>query len=166
LTVFVLSPYSPSIMAQGEKSIASNRKAHFNYEILEKFEAGISLVGSEVKSLRAGNANLSDSYAVIQNNEAFLLNCHISPYTQAGPFNHDPLRTRKLLLHRHEINKLIGKTQEKGLTLIPLRLYFKKGRAKVELGLGKGKKLYDKRETIKRREQDREMAKAMKKGKY
>jgi SsrA-binding protein len=149
-------------MADGEKIIATNRKAHFHYEILEKFEAGMILVGTEVKSLREGKANLSDSYAIIQNNEAYLLNCHISPYPNAGPFNHEPLRTRKLLLHRNEINKLIGKTQEKGLTLIPLRLYFKKGKAKMEIGLGKGKKLFDKRETIKRREQDREMAKALK----
>jgi SsrA-binding protein len=149
-------------MAEGEKVIATNRKAHFHYEILEKFEAGLCLVGSEVKSLREGKANLSDAYAIIQNNEAFLLNCHISPYSNAGPFNHEPTRTRKLLLHRSEINKLIGKTQEKGLTLIPIRLYFKKGKAKMELGLGKGKKLFDKRETIKRREQDREMAKILK----
>jgi SsrA-binding protein len=151
-------------MPQGEKLIASNRKAHFNYQILEKYEAGLSLVGTEVKSLREGKANLSDAYAIIRNDEAFLLNCHISAYSHAGPFNHDPLRTRKLLLHRHEIEKLIGKTQEKGLALIPIRLYFKGGKAKVELGLGKGKKLYDKRETIKRRETDREMAKAMKRG--
>lgn len=151
-------------MSEGEKIIASNRKAHFNYEILEKYEAGLCLVGSEVKSLREGKANLSDSYAVIRNNEAYLLNCHISAYSHAGPFNHDPLRTRKLLLHRHEIEKLIGKTQEKGLSLIPLRLYFKRGKAKVELGLGKGKKLFDKRETVKRREMDREVAKAMKRG--
>jgi SsrA-binding protein len=151
-------------MSEGEKLIATNRKAHFNYQILEKYEAGLSLLGTEVKSLRAGNANLSDAYAIIRNDEAFLLNCHIGAYPHAGPFNHEPLRTRKLLLHRHEIEKLIGKTQEKGLALIPIRLYFKGGKAKVELGLGKGKKLYDKRETIKRRETDREVAKAMKRG--
>jgi SsrA-binding protein len=149
-------------MAEGEKNIATNRKAYFQYEILEKFEAGLSLLGSEVKSLREGRANLSDAYAIIRNHEAFLLNCHISPYSHAGPFNHDPIRTRKLLLHHHEIDKLLGKTQEKGLTLIPLRLYFKKGKAKAELGLAKGKKLYDKRESIKRRELDREVGKAMK----
>src|SRR3990167_3477377 len=148
----------------GEKIIATNRKAHFNYEILERYEAGLSLVGSEVKSLREGKANLSDAYAIIRNDEAFLLNCHINPYSHANLLNHEPLRTRKLLLHRHEIQKLIGKTQEKGLTLIPLRLYFKKGKAKVELGVAKGKKLYDKRETIKRREINREMEKAMKRG--
>ena len=148
----------------GEKIIATNRKAHFNYEILERYEAGLSLVGSEVKSLREGKANLSDAYAIIRNDEAFLLNCHINPYSHANLLNHEPLRTRKLLLHKHEIQKLIGKTQEKGLTLIPLRLYFKKGKAKVELGVAKGKKLYDKRETIKRREINREMEKAMKRG--
>src|SRR4030095_907334 len=150
-------------MSAGEKLIATNRKAHFHYEILEKYEAGLCLMGSEVKSLREGKANLSDAYAIIHNDEAFLLNCHIGTYPQAGPFNHEPLRTRKLLLHRKEIEKLTGKTQEKGLSLIPIRLYFKKGRAKVELGLGKGKKLYDKRETIKKREQDREAQQAMKK---
>ncbi|MFO1519426.1 MAG: SsrA-binding protein SmpB [bacterium] len=151
-------------MAEGEKVIATNRKAHFNYEIVEKLEAGIALVGSEVKSLREGKANLSDAYAMIEKGEAYLYHCHISPYDNAGPFNHEPLRVRKLLLHRREIEKLIGKTQEKGFTLVPTKLYFKKGRAKVEIGLAKGKKLYDKRETIKRREQDREMSKAIKRG--
>ncbi len=146
----------------GEKIIATNRKAHFNYEILEKDEAGIALLGSEVKALREGKANLSDSYAHIRNNEIFLLNCHISPYPNAGPFNHEPLRPRKLLLHAKEIVKLITKIQEKGLTVVPLRLYFKKGRVKVELGLAKGKKLYDKRESIKRKDTDREIAKALK----
>jgi SsrA-binding protein len=149
-------------MAEGEKIIATNRKAHFNYEIIEKCEAGLVLTGTEVKALRDAKANLSDAYVHFRNNEAYLVNCHISPYPNAGPFNHDPLRVRKLLLHRDEIVKLEAKVQEKGFTLIPLKLYFKKGRAKVELGLGRGKKLYDKRETIKRREQDREMGKAMK----
>ena len=147
---------------EGEKIIATNRKAHFNYEIVEKLEAGIVLTGTEVKSLREGKANLADSYVHFRNNEAFLLNCHISPYPNAGPFNHEPMRSRKLLMHQGEIVKLESKTQEKGFTLIPLKLYFKRGRAKVELGLGRGKKLYDKRETIKRREQGREMDKAMK----
>ncbi len=151
-------------MAEGEKIIATNRKAHFHYEILEKLEAGLSLLGSEVKSLREGKANLADSYAMIHNNEVFLYNCHINPYKNSGQFNHEPMRSRKLLLHRSEITKLIVKTQEKGLTLIPLKLYFKKGKAKVELGVAKGKKIYDKRETIKRRETDRDMEKAMKRG--
>ncbi len=149
-------------MAEGEKVIASNRKAFFNYEIVEKLEAGIALQGTEVKALRDGHANLSDSYVHFRNNEAYLINCHISPYPNAGPFNHEPLRNRKLLMHREEMAKLESKTQEKGFTLIPLRLYFKRGRAKVELGLGRGKKLYDKRESIKRREQDREVSKAIK----
>lgn len=149
-------------MAVAEKIIATNRKASFQYEILEKVEAGISLVGTEVKSMREGKVNLSDSYAMVQKGEVYLLNCHIGAYPNAGPFNHEPLRMRKLLLHRPEIDKLIGKTEQKGLTLIPLRIYFKKGKAKVELGLAKGKKLHDKRETIKKREQDRDMAKAMK----
>ena len=121
-------------MSGGEKLIATNRKAHFNYEIHEKFEAGLCLVGTEVKSLRDGKANLSDAYAMIENDEVFLYNCHIGTYPNAGPFNHEPLRTRKLLLHRREIEKLTGKTVEKGLALIPIRLYFKHGRAKVELG--------------------------------
>jgi len=149
-------------MAEGEKNIATNRKAHFNYEIVEKIEAGLVLLGTEVKALRDAKANLSDSYVHFCNNEAYLIHCHISPYPNAGPFNHEPLRPRKLLLNRSEMDKLEAKIQEKGLTLIPIKMYFKKGRAKVELGLGRGKKLYDKRETTKRREQDREMSKAMK----
>ncbi len=153
-------------MSAGEKNIATNRKALFNYEIVEKVEAGLVLQGTEVKALRDAKANLSDSYVHFRNNEAYLVNCHISPYANAGPFNHDPLRARKLLLHKLELAKLESKTQEKGFTLIPLKLYFKKGKAKVELGLGRGKKLYDKRETIKRREQDREMDKAVKKDRY
>lgn len=153
-------------MAEGEKNIATNRKAHFNYEIIEKLEAGLVLQGSEVKALRDAKANLSDSYVHFRNNEAYLVNCHISPYPNAGPFNHEPLRARKLLLHEKEIVKLESQTQEKGITIIPLKMYFKKGRAKVELGLGRGKKLYDKRETIKRREQNREVSKAIKKDRY
>lgn len=149
-------------MAEGEKNIATNRKAHFNYEIVEKIEAGLVLLGTEVKALRDAKANLSDSYVHFRNNEAYLINCHISPYPNAGPFNHEPLRPRKLLLNRSEMDKLESKIQEKGFTLVPIKMYFKRGRAKVELGLGRGKKLYDKRETTKRREQDREMSKAMK----
>jgi len=148
-------------MADAEKIIATNRKANFQYQILEKFEAGLVLQGSEVKSLREGKANLNDAYATFHRGELFLYHCHISPYVHAGPFTHEPLRARKLLLHARELDKLQGKIQEKGLTLIPMKLYFKRGKAKVELGLGKGKKLFDKRETIKRREQDREMARSL-----
>ncbi len=143
-----------------ERIAISNRKARFEYEILDTFEAGIVLVGSEVKSLRQGKANLQDSYALVKNAEVWLLNMHINPYEQANQFNHDPLRTRKLLLNKSEIAKLQIKTNEKGLTLIPLKLYFTKGIAKVELGIGKGKKLHDKRESIKERDVTREMQRA------
>jgi SsrA-binding protein len=125
-------------------------------------EAGLVLVGSEVKSLREGRANLKDSFARIKDGQAYLFNAHISPYEKAGPGNHDPRRTRKLLLHRQEINRLIGRVAEKGLTLIPLKLYFKRGKAKVELALARGKKLYDKREVLKARAHEREMAMAFK----
>ncbi len=140
--------------------IASNRRARYEYEILDTWEAGMVLVGPEVKSLRAGNANLSDSYAMTRRGELWLLNLHISPYKQAGRDNPDPRRERKLLLHRREIEKLDSQINERGLTLVPLSLYFMNGRAKVEIGLARGKKRYDKRESIKRREQDREMARA------
>ncbi|MBL7685414.1 MAG: SsrA-binding protein SmpB [Deltaproteobacteria bacterium] len=154
-------------MSAGEKIIATNRKATFNYEIIEKYEAGLVLLGSEVKSLREGKANLLDAYGMVRNGEVFLYQCHINPYEKSGPYyNHDPIRPRKLLLHHQEIAKLIGKTHEKGFTLVPLKLYFKNGRAKVELGLGRGKKTFDKRETIKKREQDRELSKAMKKNRF
>ncbi len=143
-----------------ERIAISNRKARFEYEILDTFEAGIVLVGSEVKSLRQGKANLQDSYALVKNGEVWLLNMHINPYEQANQFNHDPLRTRKLLLNKSEIAKLQIKTNEKGLTLIPLKLYFSKGIAKVELGIGKGKKLHDKRESVKERDVAREMQRA------
>ena len=143
---------------QSEERIAiSNRRARFEYEILDSFEAGIVLKGSEVKSLRAGKANLQDSYAVVKNGEVWLMNMHISPYEQANQFNHDPVRTRKLLLNKSEIAKLHSKTNEKGLTLVALKLYFKKGNVKVELGIAKGKKLHDKRESIKERDVEREM---------
>ncbi|MFH1562018.1 MAG: SsrA-binding protein SmpB [Nitrospirota bacterium] len=145
-----------------EKVICSNRKARYEYEILETFEAGISLKGTEVKSLRNSQANLTDSLARVEKGEVFLFNCHISQYPFGNIANHEPTRVRKLLLKRQEINRLIGKTQEKGLTLIPLRIYFKRGKAKVELGLAKGKKLYDKREVIKKREHDQEIRRAMK----
>ena len=148
---------------KNEKAVATNRKAYHDYFIEEKFEAGIMLQGTEVKSLREGRVNLQDSYASVKGNEVFLHHCHISPYSHGNIMNHEPLRTRKLLLHRKEINKLLGKTQQQGLTLIPLRIYFsKRGLAKVELGLAKGKKQHDRRETIKTREASREVERAMK----
>jgi SsrA-binding protein len=146
----------------GEKTIATNKKAYHEYLILEKMEAGVSLLGTEVKAIREGRLNLKDSYAMVQAGEAFLFNCHISPYSHGNLENHNPTRSRKLLLHQKEIRKLIGKTQEKGLTLVPLRVYFKKGRIKIELGVARGKKLFDKRETERRKEADREAAVAMK----
>jgi len=145
----------------GIKMVANNRKARHLYHILETVEAGLVLTGTEVKSLRNGRANMGDAYAVVENGEVWLRNLHISPYEQGNQFNHEPLRKRKLLLHRGDIRRLIGKTQEKGLTLIPLRLYFKKGWAKVELALVKGKKTHDKREDIAKRDADRDMARAM-----
>lgn len=144
------------------KVICTNRKAYHDYEILDIYEAGICLKGTEVKSLRNNQANLKDSLARVEKNELFLFNCHISQYPNGNIQNHEPTRIRKLLLRREEISRLIGKTQEKGLTLIPLRLYFKKGKVKVELGLAKGKKLYDKRAVIKKREQEKEIRRAMK----
>jgi SsrA-binding protein len=148
-----------------EKVVVTNRKAFNDYFIEEKFEAGIALKGTEVKSLREGRANLQDSYASVDDGEIFLHHCHISPYSHGNIMNHDPLRPRKLLLHRKEINKLIGRTQQKGLTLVPLRIYFTpRGHAKVELALAKGKKQYDRRETIKEREAGREVERAIKGG--
>jgi SsrA-binding protein len=143
--------------------VTQNRKAFHDYFIEETFEAGIMLTGTEVKSLRAGKANLKDSYARIKDGEIYLLNTHISPYTQADSFRqHEPERTRKLLLHKKEILKLIGKTREKGYTLIPTKIYFKGGKAKVEIGLAKGKTSYDKRDSIKAREVKREIEKTVK----
>ncbi len=144
-----------------ERLVTKNRKAWHNYHILETIEAGLVLVGTEVKSLRMGKCNLVDSYARLDDEEVFLEKMHISPYDPGNRFNHDPTRTRKLLLHRREIRRLIGKIQEKGLTLIPLRVYFKGRHAKVELGLARGKRLYDKREAISRRESDREMQRSV-----
>ena len=144
------------------KIIAKNRKAYHDYHIEETFEAGISLLGTEVKSLREGRANLKESYVIIKDNEAFLFGCHISPYTHGNIQNHDPLRTRKLLLHRKEIDKLWGSMSQKGLTVVPLKLYFKGGKAKLEIGLAKGKKQYEKRDTIKEREANREIERHMK----
>ncbi|MBI2430006.1 MAG: SsrA-binding protein SmpB [Ignavibacteriales bacterium] len=146
-----------------ERIAISNRKARHDYEIIDVYEAGIVLKGPEVKSLRMGRANLQDSYADLKQGEVWLHNMHISPFEQANRFNHDPVRTRKLLLNKSEIRKLIGKTTEKGLTLIPLKVYFKKGKAKVELALAKGKKEYDRREDIKKREMDRELRRTFRK---
>lgn len=145
-----------------EKIVCVNRQARHNYFIDEIYEAGLVLLGSEVKSLRDGKANLVDSYAQIRHGEAFLINAHISPYAGANQFNHEPTRIRKLLLHGREIERLTGKTKERGLTLIPLKLYFKGGRAKVELGLARGKKLYDKRETLRRKVAEREVERSLK----
>jgi len=148
--------------SEGEKIIAVNRRARHDYFIEETCEAGLVLTGSEVKSLRAGKANLKDSHARIERGEAWLANAHISEYGPSAQFGHEPTRKRKLLLHAREIERLASKIKEKGLTLIPLRLYFRHGRAKVELGLARGKKLYDKRASIKERETKREVDRAMK----
>ena len=139
-----------------------NRKARYDYEILEEIEAGIALTGTEIKSIRLGNANLKDSYALIKNNEVFLLGMHISPYKEGNQFNHDELRTRKLLLHKKEILKLKNKIVLNGNTLVPIKLYFKGNKAKILLGLAKGKKTYDKRETIKQRDIEREIRREQK----
>jgi len=148
-----------------EKGVATNRKAFHDYRIDERFEAGMVLQGTEVKAMREGRVNLKDSFARVDKNEVVLHNCHISPYSHGNIMNHDPLRPRVLLLHKKEIRKLIGQTQQKGLTLVPLRIYFSpRGLAKVELALAKGKKEYDRRETIKQREAGREMERAMKGG--
>ena len=146
----------------GEKLICNNKKAFHNYFIEEKFEAGMVLKGTEVKSLRMGKANLNDAFALVKNGEACLNNLHISPYDFGNRENHDPERVRKLLLHKKEIDKLHGKVREQGYSLVPLRLYFKNGLVKVEMGLAKGKKLYDKREDMKKKEMGRDMAQAIK----
>jgi len=143
------------------KLVASNRRARFDYEILDTLEAGIALIGPEVKSLRAGNANLNDAYAIVRRGEVYLINAHIGPYEQAGRANAAPRRERKLLLHRAEIARFAGRAEERGFTLVPLELYFKQGRAKVQLGLARGKKAHDKRETIRERDSDREMQRAL-----
>ena len=148
-------------MKEPIKVVADNRKARHDYFIDEKYEAGIALVGTEVKSIRAGKVSLRDSYAEVVNGEAYLQNMHISPYDKGSRFNHDPKRPRKLLLHKREIKKLLGQTTQKGYTLIPLRLYFKRGKVKVELALARGKKLYDKRQDIAKRDAQREMARAL-----
>jgi SsrA-binding protein len=145
-----------------QKNIAENRKAFHDYHILETFDAGMVLLGTEVKSIREGRVNLRDSFARAENGEVFVHNIHIQPYTHRGYADHDPIRRRKLLLHAHEIRKLISKVLEKGMTLVPLRMYFKNGKVKLEIGLAKGKKVHDKRETIKRRDADRETRAAIK----
>jgi len=143
------------------KIIAENRKARHDYFIEETYEAGIALTGTEVKSLRAGRANLKDSYAGVENGEMYLFNMHISPYEHGNRFNVDPVRARKLLLHKSEINRLFGKAKQQGLTLVPLKVYFKRGRAKVELALAKGKKIYDKREAMAEKDARREIERAV-----
>src|SRR6202050_2286246 len=143
-------------VASGTRDAAQNRQASHNYFLLEKFEAGVALAGTEVKSIREGKANLKDAYGLIKDGEAFLLNAHIGAYSHGSSNNHEALRTRKLLLHQEEIRKLTGKTQQKGLTLIPTRLYFRKGRVKCELAIGRGKQEWDRRETERRREADKE----------
>jgi len=147
---------------KAQKSIAENRKAFHDFHLLESFEAGLVLLGTEVKAIREGRVNLRDSFARVEDGEVFLYNVNISPYSHRGYADHEPLRRRKLLLHRAEIRKLIGKTVVKGMTLVPVRLYYKKGRVKVAVSLAKGKKDYDKRETIKQREADRETRAAIK----
>src|SRR3981081_985340 len=147
--------------AAGQRDASVNRIASHNYFLLEKFEAGVALTGTEVKSVRSGLVNLKDSYGLIKDGELWLLNCHIGPYDHGNIFNHAPLRTRKLLVHKEEIRMLIGKTQQKGLTLIPVRMYFKNGKVKVELALAKGKQLWDKRETERRRTADKEAREAI-----
>ncbi|GAK55429.1 SsrA-binding protein [Candidatus Vecturithrix granuli] len=146
----------------GKKLICANKKATHSYFIEERYETGVVLQGTEVKSLREGRANLKESYAKVKDGEVFLYNCHISPYSHGNRLNHDPIRPRKLLLRKREIRKLFGKVAERGYTLVPLSLYFTRGKAKLELGLGKGKKLYDKRQTMKERDAGREMERVFK----
>ena len=151
----------------GIKVIARNKKARFEYFIEDKFEAGLVLVGTEVKSLREGKVSLKDSYGSVRDGEVFLVGAHITPYSHGTHINHKPERERKLLLHKREIKKLYGKTREKGFTLVPLSIYFKKGKAKLEIGLGKGKAKYDKREAIKKKDERRDLDRAMKdRGRY
>jgi SsrA-binding protein len=152
-------------MSESYKIVSDNRQARFQFEILETYEAGIELAGTEVKSIRAGKVNLRDGFARIRNGEVLLMNVHISPHQMTNQvFNHDPRRTRKLLMHRQEIRKLIGKVEQKGLTLVPLKMYLKRGWVKVDLGLARGKKLHDKRDDLKQRQDKREMERAMKRG--
>jgi SsrA-binding protein len=147
---------------QAQKSIAENRKAFHDYHIIETFEAGLALLGTEVKAIREGNVNLRDSYATVADGEVWILNVHINPYSHRGYADHEPTRKRKLLLHRQEIRKLIGRTVERGLTLVPIRMYFKNGHVKVAIALAKGKQAHDKRETVKKRDAERETRAAVK----
>ena len=147
---------------KAQSSVAENRKAFHDFHLMETFEAGLVLLGTEVKAIREGRVNLRDSFARVEDGEVFLYNVNISPYSHRGYADHAPLRRRKLLLHRSEIKKLIGKTVEKGMTLVPVRMYFKNGKVKVSVSLAKGKKDYDKRETIKKRDTDRETRAAVK----
>jgi SsrA-binding protein len=156
------APPSKPEPAGNDALLADNRKARHDYEILETLEAGVALLGTEVKAIREGRVNLRDSYAVVEKGEVWALNIHISPYSHRGYADHEPMRKRKLLLHKQEIRKLIGRTVEKGLTLVPLRMYFKGGKVKMAIGLARGKKAHDKRETIKKREADRETRAAVK----
>ena len=159
--------YHPSVAEKTEREqarrvIAENRKARHDYHILETWETGVALLGTEVKAIREGRVNLRDSYARVEQGEIWMMNVHISPYSHRGYAQHAEMRQRKLLLHSHEIRKLVGKTAERGLTLVPLELYFKKGRVKVLLALAKGKQAHDKRETLRKREVDRETRAAVK----
>jgi SsrA-binding protein len=147
--------------AKGEKNITTNRRARFDYDFSDTYEAGLVLEGSEVKSLRDGKANLKDSFAHVRQGEVFLVGAYIAPYSFARGGGHDPERTRKLLLHRHEIDRITGALAEKGLTLVPIRMYFRDGKAKVELGLGRGRRTVDKRRVIREREQKQEMDRAI-----
>jgi len=144
-----------------ERNVAQNRAASYNYHLLEKYEAGMVLLGTEVKSLREGKANLREAYAVVRGNSVWLINCHISEYLPGGPFNHQPLRPRKLLLHQGEISKLSGKTQQKGLTLVPLRVYFREGIAKCEIAVARGRKQHDRRQAERDKEARREASEAI-----
>ena len=151
-------------MPSEDRVVSTNRRARHEYEILETFEAGLVLRGTEVKSLRDGQVNFKDSYATVRNGEAWLRGCHINPYSHGTDANHEPERDRKLLLHKREITRIVGKTAEKGLTVVPLKIYFKGGRIKLEIGLARGKKLHDKRATLRERETKREMEKAARAG--
>ena len=148
-------------MVKENKGFITNKKATFNYFILERYEAGVALKGSEIKSIRAGRANFTDAYVRVQNGEAYLVSMHISPYAAAADQLYDPKRSRKLLLHKREIVKLTGQMGQKGYTVVPLKLYFKKGKAKIEIGIAKGKRKYDKRESIKKKEHQREIERGM-----
>ena len=152
---------SPDRKHDNERSIAQNRKARHNYQVIDSLECGIALVGSEVKSLRSGRLSLEEAYGRVKDGEVWLMGCDISEYTHANQLNHDPRRPRKLLLHRREINKFANKAHEKGLTLVPLKMYFKEGRVKILMGICRGRKLYDKREAAKKATTDRDIQRAM-----